>query len=87
MKISDYLKEKEKTDILAQQDKSLAMIEIDPEVMDGLPCIKGGRVPVYIILELLQEGHDFEAIIKQYPSLNRDKIRAALHFAALCASL
>ena len=87
MKISEYLKQKDKLDILAQQDKSLAMIEINPDVMDGLPCVKGTRVPVYIILELLHEGHTFEAILKEYPNLSRDKIKAALHFAGLVASL
>ena len=87
MKISEYLKQKDKLDILAQQDKSLAMIEINSDVMDGLPCIKGTRVPVYIILELLHEGHTFEAILKEYPNLSRDKIKAALHFAGLVASL
>lgn len=87
MKISEYLKRKDQVDILAQQDKLLSVIEINSEVMDGLPCIKGTRIPVYIILELVQEGHDFEAIIEQYPSLSRDKIKAAIHFATLVASL
>ncbi len=87
MKISEYLKQKEKIDILAQQDKLLSMIEINPEVMDGLPCIRGTRIPVYMIMELIQEGQDFEAIIKQYPNLTRDKIKAALHFAGLAASV
>jgi uncharacterized protein (DUF433 family) len=87
MNISEYLKQKDKVDILAQQDKSLAMIEINPDIMDGLPCIRGTRIPVFVILEMLQEGHDFDGIIKQYPSLNRDKIKAALHFAGLAASL
>ncbi len=87
MNISEYLKQKDKVDILARQDKSLAMIEINADIMDGLPCITGTRIPVYVILELLQEGHDFEAIIAQYPNLTRDKIKAALHFAGLVASL
>jgi uncharacterized protein (DUF433 family) len=87
MKISEYLKQKDKVDILAQQDKLLSTIEISPDVMDGLPCIRGTRIPVYIILELLQEGHDVESIIKEYPNLSRDKIKAALHFAGLTVSL
>jgi uncharacterized protein (DUF433 family) len=87
MKISEYLKQKDKVDILAQQDKLLSTIEISPDVMDGLPCIRGTRIPVYIILELLQEGHDVESIIKEYPNLSRDKIKAALHFAGLAVSL
>ncbi len=87
MKISEYLKRKDQVDILAQQDKSLALIEINPEIMDGLPCIKGTRIPVYMILEMLQDGQSFDPLIKQYPNLNRDKIKAALHFAGLVASL
>ena len=87
MKISEYLKKKDQVDILAQQDKSLALIEINPDIMDGLPCIKGTRIPVYMILEMLQDGQSFDSLIKQYPNLNRDKIKAALHFAGLVASL
>ncbi len=87
MKISDYLKQKEQVDTLAQQDKLLAMIEISPEVMDGLPCIKGTRIPVYLVLEMLQEGLNLESILQQYPNLSRDKIKAAIHFAALASSL
>jgi uncharacterized protein (DUF433 family) len=87
MKISEYLKQKDKVDILAKQDKLLSTIEISPEIMDGLPCIQGTRIPVYVILELLQEGQDFQSIIREYPSLSRDKIKAALHFAGLVVSL
>jgi len=87
MNISDYLKQKEQVDVLAQQDKLLSMIEISPEVMDGLPCIRGTRIPVYIVLEMLQEGVTFEAMLQQYPNLSRDKIKAAIHFAALVSSL
>ena len=87
MKISEYVKQKERVDVLAQQDKLLSMIEINPEIMDGLPCVRGTRVPVYVILELLQEGHSFETIQKEHPNLSKDKIKAALHFAGLVASL
>ena len=87
MKISEYVKQKERVDVLAQQDKLLSMIEISPEIMDGLPCVRGTRVPVYVILELLQEGHSFEAIQKEHPNLSKEKIKAALHFAGLVASL
>ena len=57
-------------------------VVVDPEIMDGLPTLRGTRVPVYVILELIEEGHSFEDILLEYPFLTRDQIRAAVHYAA-----
>ncbi len=51
----------------------------DPEIMDGLPILKGTRIPVYIVLEMLEEGFSFDDILKEYPFLTKDQIRAAIH--------
>ncbi|MBI4223656.1 MAG: DUF433 domain-containing protein [Deltaproteobacteria bacterium] len=59
----------------------------NPDIMDGLPVFVGTRIPVYIILDYLAEGAKVEDILKDYPSLNREKIRAALKFAHLLSSL
>lgn len=59
----------------------------DPQIMDGLPVFVGTRIPVYIILDYLAEGLSVEDILKDYPSLNRDKIRMALKFANLVTSI
>ena len=57
-------------------------IESKPEVMVGKPCIKGTRMTVESILEMLACGMSHSEIISDYPSLNESKIRAALRYAA-----
>lgn len=57
-------------------------IERDPRVCGGAPIIKGTRVRVKIILDNLAEGHTPEQIVKSYPSLTVDDVRAVIAFAA-----
>jgi uncharacterized protein (DUF433 family) len=54
-------------------------ISSDPDILHGKPCIKGTRIPVYLIVSLVAEG---ENIIKDYPSLTPEDIKAALRYAA-----
>jgi uncharacterized protein (DUF433 family) len=61
----------------------LERICVDPNVCHGQPCIKGTRIMVYIILELLEAGLTPEQIIKDYyPQLLKQDIEACLHYAA-----
>ena len=57
-------------------------IVIDPAVRSGKPCIKGTRITVYDILEYLAGGMTEDDILRDFPSLSREDIRAALQFAA-----
>ena len=59
-------------------------LSVDPEIHHGKACFRGTRVPVYVILELLEAGLTTEAITgpDYYPQLRPDHVRAALHFAA-----
>jgi len=57
-------------------------IEINPRVMVGKPVIKGTRIPVYLILDMLAAGHKTGEIIKEYPSLKEDDIIAAIKYAS-----
>ena len=57
-------------------------IVIDPEIRSGKPCIKGTRITVYDILEYLAGGMTEDDILRDFPALSRDDIRAALEFAA-----
>ena len=59
-------------------------IIIDPEVMSGKPVIKGTRIPVYLIIELLANGLTEKEILRQYPTLKLEDIKAALVYASKC---
>jgi len=54
----------------------------DPKICGGEPCIKGTRIPVRIILSHLASGEDYETILKNFPRLKRDDIKACLEYAA-----
>ncbi len=71
---------------MKQNLDQLERITIDPKIMVGKPVIKGTRIPVYVILNLLGEGCSFEKIIKMYPDLTKEDILSALRFAAKFAS-
>ncbi|MFL6934996.1 MAG: DUF433 domain-containing protein [Xanthobacteraceae bacterium] len=57
-------------------------IELNPEIMGGKPVIRGTRVPVELILRKLGAGLPPEAMLRDYPRLTLDDIRAAQAFAA-----
>ena len=63
-------------------EEPLDRIMIDPEVLSGKPVIKGTRIPVYLIIELLANGMTEKEILKQYPTLKKEDIKAALTYAS-----
>ena len=60
----------------------LNRISINPEICFGKPCIKGTRIWVSMILDLLADGETPKKIIKDYPQLEIDDIRAAITYAS-----
>ncbi|MGB9833258.1 MAG: DUF433 domain-containing protein [Caldisericum exile] len=56
-------------------------IEINPEVLVGKPIIKGTRISVEFILELLANGWDIEKILKNYPQLKKEDVLAAIEYS------
>lgn len=57
-------------------------IIVDPGVMGGKPVIRGTRIPVYFILELLSNGWSVEDILREYLQLTREDVLAAVKYAA-----
>lgn len=57
-------------------------ITLEPGKRGGRPCIRGLRISVYDVLEMLAEGMCEEEIIEDYPELEHEDIRACLAFAA-----
>lgn len=54
----------------------------DSEICHGKPTFKGTRVMVWQVLEMLEAGMSAEEIIEGFPSLTKEHIKAALHYAA-----
>jgi uncharacterized protein (DUF433 family) len=61
----------------------LERIFVDPQICHGKPCIKGTRIPVFVILDALAAGMTDQEIIKEYPPVTEEDIRAALLYASL----
>jgi uncharacterized protein (DUF433 family) len=58
-------------------------IAVDPTICHGQPRVKGTRIMVYLVLELLESGLSHDQIIREYyPQLTRQDIEACLHYAA-----
>lgn len=57
-------------------------ITVNPNQCGGRPCIRGLRVRVKDVLDLLAAGANEKEILREYPYLELDDIRAALEFAA-----
>jgi uncharacterized protein (DUF433 family) len=58
------------------------IITIEPGKRGGKPCIRGLRITVSDVLDLLAAGMTEDAILADYPDLTRDDIHACLAFAA-----
>lgn len=61
---------------------ALERITVDPSQCGGRPCIRGMRIRVSDILELLAAGESQERILADYPYLESEDIKAALLYAA-----
>ena len=57
-------------------------IAVDPEVCHGRACIAGTRVPVTVVLDNLAAGRGADDIVRSYPTLGREAVRAVLLYAA-----
>ena len=57
-------------------------ITIEPGKRGGKPCIRGLRITVYDVLEYLASGMSEAEIVRDFPDLTSDDIRACLAFAA-----
>ena len=65
--------------------EGLERITFDPEVKGGRACIRGMRITVSLILNLLANGMTREEILEDYPYLKPEDIQAALNYAARLA--
>ena len=57
-------------------------ITVNPNQMGGVACIRGLRIPVATIVEMVADGMTQDEILKNYPDLEAEDIHEALQFAA-----
>jgi uncharacterized protein (DUF433 family) len=65
-----------------ERNELLKKISIDPNVCFGKPCIRGHRIWVSLILDLLASGMTVEQVLDQYPQLSREDILACVAYGA-----
>jgi len=66
-------------------DPLLDRISINPQICGGKPCIKGTRIWVSLILDLLASGMSETELLAEYPGLMREDILAAIAYGAEAA--
>jgi uncharacterized protein (DUF433 family) len=59
-----------------------SIITLNPAIRSGKPCIRGLRITVYDILEMLASGMSYDEILEDYPKLTLEDIFAVLRFVA-----
>jgi uncharacterized protein (DUF433 family) len=57
-------------------------ITIDPAVMGGVPCLRGLRIPVATVVNMVAGGMSAQQIVDELPPLEIEDVGAALRFAA-----
>jgi uncharacterized protein (DUF433 family) len=57
------------------------LIDYNPEILGGKAIIKGTRIPVKLIYDLIAEGYSINEILEDYPTLTRDIIIKVLEIA------
>lgn len=57
-------------------------ITVKPEQMDGLPCVRGLRIPVTTVVDMIASGMTHHEILDAYPDLEQEDTQEALQFAA-----
>lgn len=67
-------------------DQLRERISVNPKVMVGKPVIRGTRIPVELILKMLAQGISEEEILKEYPRLEPEDIKATLAYASAVIS-
>jgi uncharacterized protein (DUF433 family) len=57
-------------------------ISVESQIMGGVPCIHGTRIPVAMLVRMIADGTTSDELLEEYPQLTADDVREALRFAA-----
>ena len=62
--------------------KGFKRITFDPDIMGGQACIRGMRIPVSLIVNLVANEMTTDEIIREYPDIEQEDIKEALQYAS-----
>lgn len=65
------------------QLENLERITFNPNIMAGQACVRGMRIPISLIVNLVANGKPFNEILEEYPDLEPEDIKQSLQYAAL----
>ena len=65
-----------------RRNELLERISIDPKVCFGKPCIRGHRIWVSLVLDLISAGLSVEEVREEYPQLSREDVLACVAYGA-----
>jgi uncharacterized protein (DUF433 family) len=82
LKYDRLLDEDEVDSFFRRFDMKITRITVDSNQMNGVPCVRGLRIPVATVVEMVAQGMSDTAILTAYPDLELGDIREALSFAA-----
>lgn len=71
--------------VVVTANELLGLISIDSEICHGQPCVKGTRVLVTVVLDALAGGMTPDEIVRHYPTLSDEGVRAAVAYGAWLA--
>ncbi len=66
-----------------EKNALLERISVHPEICFGKPCIRGTRIWVSLVLDLLSQGSTIVDIIKHYPNIKNDDILACIAYGSV----
>jgi uncharacterized protein (DUF433 family) len=70
-------------DVFHRAATEVPSISVNPATMAGAPCVAGTRIPVYSILDALEDHGTFEGVIESYPRLTVEQVKDAVLFSKL----
>lgn len=68
--------------VMMAKNELLSRISVDPNVCFGKPCIRGHRIWVSLVLDLLANGMTIEQALEEYPGLEKDDVLACIAYGA-----
>lgn len=67
---------------IVDRQELLERISVDPRICFGKPCVRGHRVWVSLVLDLLAAGLSVEEMLEEYPQLSREDVLACVAYGA-----